>query len=243
MLFVKSGGDPARLRANWAHWPARLRPVLHECADMLAARSPGPIAPVVEACLAAHALVLDGCKPMLFGLLHELDTYIRALRATSMARALLPLPVDIVGDGWDHVRHESGRARFHPPIPASELDAAYAETQILVNVTPNFASGAHERVLRGFASRCCIASDNNDFAQSQLARLPTYFGLQWQEPDLADRLAAIHADAAPDDDGLDAALAYVEANHDPAVFISRMAELAQLARMQPVMSGYALDAA
>ena len=155
MLFVKTGSDPAALRARWDEWPARLRPILHECADALAARSPGPIAPVLDACLAAHSLVLDGWKPMLFGLLHELDTYIRALRATTMARALLPLPVDIIGDGWDHLRAEDGRARFHAPISALELDAEYAQTQMLVNVTPNFASGAHERVLRGFAARCC----------------------------------------------------------------------------------------
>jgi hypothetical protein len=243
MLFVKTGADPAVLRGRWNGWPARLRPILHECADALACRSPGPIAPVLEACLSAHSLVLEGWKPMLFGLLHELDTYIRALRATTMARALLPLPVDIVGDGWDHLRGQEGRARFRPPMHAADLDAEYAQTQILVNVTPNFASGAHERVLRGFAARCCVVSDNNEYARTRLQRSPVYCGVEWQQPDLSDRVAAAFHGLAADDDELDDAQAFVEERYDPAVFVTRMAELAQIARMKPVLSGYALDAA
>ncbi|GAC1346257.1 MAG: hypothetical protein NVSMB18_27940 [Acetobacteraceae bacterium] len=242
MLFVKTGSDPVRQRAGWAAWPARLRPILHDCADALASQKPGPIAPTVQACLEAHALFLDGSRPMLFGLLHELDTYIRALRATAVVRALLPLPVDIVGDGWAHVRQD-GRARFHPAISASDLEAQYARTQILINVTPNVAHGAHERVLRGFASRCCIASDSNAHAEATFATLPSYHGFDWHEPDLADRLAAIFHDPTPYDELLDQAQAYVERNHDSMAFLQRLVELAQLARMQSTMAGYALEAA
>ncbi len=243
MLFVKTGDDPDRQRAFWDRWPAPLRAVLHECADVLAARSPGPIAPVVQACLAAHSLLLDGNKGILFGVLHEVDTYIRALRATVMARALLQLPVDIVGGGWDHVRNEPGRARFHAPIPAGELEAAYADTQILVNVTPNFASGAHERVVRGFAAGCCVVSDDNDFSRSAFQQFPAYRGVEWHQPDLADRLASAYADQDASDAALEQARCYVEQRYDPAAFVIRMAELADIARMAPVFSGYQLEAA
>jgi hypothetical protein len=243
MVFIKTGADPVTQRARWDAWPARLRPVLHECADALAARSPGPIAPVLESCLQAHSLVLDGARPMLFGVLHELDSYIRALRATTMARALLDLPVDIIGDGWDHVRDEGGRARFHPAIPASALDPLYAQTQIVVNVTPNFASGAHERVLRGFAAGSCVLSDNNEFARARLRRSPAYVGIEWQDPDLTDRVAACYHELAIEEDALEDAWTYIEQRYDPAQFVTRMAELAQLARMEPVFSGYALNAA
>lgn len=243
LLFVKSGSDPAPIRARWASWPARLQPVLHECADTLAAMDPQPLAPTVRACLLAHGLLLDGNKPLLFGLMHELDTYLRALRATAMARALLPLPADIVGDGWDHLSGEEGRARFHPPVDAATLDTMYADTQILVNVTPNFASGAHERVLRGFAARCRVVSDDNEHGRTVLHGLPTYHGMDWHAPDLAERVAAAFHDPAPFDDRLDAAELHVTANHSPAAFLQRMAELAQLARAQMPLACYALDAA
>ncbi len=243
LVFVKGGGDPARQRAHWSAWPAALRRVLHDSADSLAAQPTGPILPTVQACLAAHGLVLDGRRQLLFGLLHELDTYIRALRATAVARALLPLPATIIGDGWGHVSGLGGRARFLPAMAAAGLEALYAETQVLVNVSPNLGSGAHERVLRGFASRCRVVSDTNDHARAQLHALPSYSGFHWHMPDLADRLAEAACNEVPSDGDLDAAQNWVSQRHDPAAFLGAMADLAELVRMQDVMSGYALDAA
>ena len=243
MVFVKTGDDPARLRTLWAGWPARLQRVLEDSADALTTRGTGSIVPVVEACLTAHGLLLDDGNPMLFGLLHELDTYVRAVRATAMARAVQHLPVDVIGGGWEHVAAQGGQARFHPPIAAAELETLYARTQILLNATPNFRSGAHERVLRGFAARCCVVSDDNDFSRERLCGLPSYHGLEWNDPDLADRLAAIFHDPARFDDRTDTALDYVEREHDPALFLNGMAELAHVARLTPTMACYALDAA
>ena len=243
MVFVKSGADPVRLRAQWAGWPARLRTVLEESADALAGLGTGPITGVVHACLSAHGLDLMRSQALLFGLLHELDGYVRALRATTMVRALLPLRADIIGDGWDHVRHMPGRARFHPATDAAGLDAIYAQTQILVNTSPNIGSGAHERVLRGFAARCCIVSDDNEFARTTLRALPSYHGVEWQASDLGERLAGIIEDPAAYDDRLDPASEYVRRHHDPSAFLAGLRGLADIARMQPSVACYALDAA
>ena len=243
MLFVKGGADPEQIRARWPLWPARLQPILHDCAAALSAADPQPIAPTVHACLAAHGLALDGSKPLLFGLMHELDTFLRAFRATAMARALLPLPVDIVGDGWGHLQGHEGQARFHPAIDAETLDGMYADTRILVNVTPNLSSGAHERVLRGFAARCRVLSDDNAHSRAALHALPSYHGVPWHAPDLADHVANVFHGRPPSDACLDAASAYIEANHSPDAFLHRMADLAQLARAQTPLSCYALDAA
>ncbi len=243
MVFVKSGADPVRLRAEWVHWPARLRAVLEDSADALARFGTGPIAPVVQSCLAAHDLDLQRSQAILFGLLHELDSYVRARRATAMVQALLPLRADIIGDGWDHVRHRGGRARFHPAMDAAGLDSLYAQTQILVNTTPNIGSGAHERVLRGFAARCCIVSDDNDFSRTTLRALPSYHGVEWHAPDLSDRLAGIIADPTSYDDRLDAAFEHVRDHHDPMRFLDGLRELADVARLQTGLACYALDAA
>jgi len=243
MVFVKGGSDPARQRAHWSAWPAALRRVLHDSADSLATQPTGPILPTVQECLAAHGLVLDGRRQLLFGLLHELDTYIRALRATAVARALLPLQATIIGDGWGHVSGLGGRARFLPAVDAAGLDALYADTQTLVNVSPNLGSGAHERVLRGFASRCRVLSDTNAYARAHLHSLPSYSGFHWQMGDLANQLAEADRNPAPSDDDLDVAQDWVSQRHDPAAFLGAMTDLAELVRMQDVMSGYALDAA
>jgi hypothetical protein len=245
MIFVKTGADPELQRARWAGWPVRLRTILHQCADTLIGQPTGSILPTVMKCLEAHQIHLNGSKPLFFGLLHELDTFLRAHRGTVMARALLALPVDIVGGGWEHVRNGPGviRARFHDARPAGELDALFSQAQFVVNVTPNFGSGAHERVLRGFAARACVVSDKNRHAAEILDLLPSYHGLDWSDADLTERLADhFHATTAYDD-RLDAAQDYVERHHDPVAFLLRMRELAELARAQVHLRCYALDAA
>jgi len=243
LLFVKTGCDPERLRARWQSWPIRLRHVLEDCATALALAPPGPILAVVQDCLLAHGLILEGSRPLLFRLLNEVDLYVRALRATAMARALLDLPADIVGSGWEHVQRPGARARFHPSVPAGELDARYAQAQILVNTTPNFATGAHERVLRGFAARACVISDENAFAASVLSQLPTHHAVDWSAADLPDRLASLLDGAAPEEGELDQAEQFTASHYDPSLFLARMAELAQIARLTPTLSGFALDAA
>jgi hypothetical protein len=86
-------------------------------------------------------------------------------------------------------------------------------------------------------------SDNNDFARTHLQRSPVYEGVEWQSANLADRLALAFHGLQADDDALEDAWAYVEQRYDPMTFVTRMAELAQLARMKKVFAGYALDAA
>ena len=61
MLFIKTGADPARQRALWNTWPTRLRTVLNDCANTLAAQGTGPILPIVQACLASHQIALGAC--------------------------------------------------------------------------------------------------------------------------------------------------------------------------------------
>jgi hypothetical protein len=231
MVFVKTGADPEARRAIWRNWPRRLRDALENAGAELCRRGTEDITPTALACFEANDLFLEERKDLLHGMLFQLDLYVRAVRATAMARALQDIPATIVGDGWEHVREPGCRARFLPSMPASSLDDLYANCQWLVNTTPNFSSGAHERVLRGFAAKCCVVSDDNDFSRGRLRGLPSYRGVEWHEKTLGDRLAEIHGDPTAYDDALQPALDLVEREHDPLAFMQAVMSLAEIGRL------------
>ena len=228
MVFVKTGEDPARRRADWQAWPRLLRDVLHEAAEAAAARGTGDVTDLVLDSTKARGLHLEERLEILFALTYQVDLYVRGLRANAFARALLPLDALIIGRGWDHLDLSGARAAWRPAMPASELPALYAETQFLVSTNPNFSHGVHERIPNGFAARACVISDENAFTRECFAGLPSFFGLDWTEPDLTGRLAAIHAEDHDLGSLTGPALAMAEDRYAPSRFLGGMIDLAEL---------------
>ena len=228
MVFVKTGESPEARRASWARWPVRFRAVLEDAANEACRHGTMALTDLLLNCLSAHGLFVEGRPDLLFALMFELDLYVRAERSTRMVRALSRLPALIIGRGWDHIERSDARATFQPAIDASHLPELMADTQFVVNTTPNFSSGVHERVLNAFAARACAISDHNDYSRANLAGFPSYFGVEWHTDDLDDRLAeiwAIDGDLGP---ATDAALQHVETQHSPILLMQGMLELAEL---------------
>jgi hypothetical protein len=228
MVFVKTGEDPAARRAEWDRWPNLLRAVLHDAADAAACRPTGDITGLVLDTALARGLHLEDRLEILFALTYQVDLHTRALRANAFARALLPLGATIIGRGWDHLDRTGARATLLPAIPAAVLPDLYADTQFLVSTNPNFSHGVHERIPNGFAARACVVSDSNAFTSAHFSDLPSFHGLDWTAPDLADRIAALFHDPADRGPGTEAALAVAEQDFGPMGFLQGMLDLASL---------------
>lgn len=192
MAFIKTAGDPQARRQKWANFPSRWRAILEDAAASAVVCETGDITDIFLAAYKSHGLCPDHRKDILFGLMCELDLYVREHRMTAFATALLDLPVDIYGRGWDHLAHKATRARFHPAFDAMTLNRVYANTQFILNTSPNIASNVHERVASGLDSRCCVISDHNAFTRQHMADIPTFFGVDPNSPDLADQMAALY---------------------------------------------------
>ena len=158
--------------------------------------------------------------------MEQVDRYVRDARSTAVARALLPLPLDVVGRGWDHLSSLPGRARFSPAVPASALPGIYADTQFLLNTMPNFPHRTHERVLAGFAARCCVVTDENPDMRARFFELPTYVPMDTRSSALADVLADVHATSESFEGQGDPALAMLAADFPPDAFVAGLIDLA-----------------
>ena len=176
MVFVKTGENPQVRRDTWNTIPSRWKRVLEEASASAITRQTGDITDILVAACDAYNVQTDSRREIFYFLFQECDLYVRSYRANELVKALLALPVDIYGRNWDHLKDGATKARFHSAIDAGRLYELYADTQFLLNTSPNMASGIHERVACGLASRCCVVSDRNDFSEKNLKHLPVFHG-------------------------------------------------------------------
>ena len=224
MVFVKTGHAPELHRQSWAEWPPRFRAVVEDCVAEALRHGVGDISQSFMASADHHGLMLEGRVDVLFRLLYAADIYIRDLRSTTMVKALLDLPVDIVGRGWDHLKTGSQRARFHSPVDADTLPLLFANTQFLLNTMPNFSHGTHERVLYGFAARSCVVTNDNAEMRRRFGDLPSFFSVSTEAEALSDQLAALHATSERYDERTQPALDLMEQEFSPVGFMRALIE-------------------
>lgn len=238
MVFVKTGGDAEARRAAWQNLPRRWRAILEDAATAATSQPTGDITDIVLAAFEAHNVAPEQRTELLFALMFELDLYVRDTRSSNLVKALLDLPVDIYGRGWDHVSGNATHARFHPAFDADALPRIYAETQFFLNTTPNFSSNVHERVAYGLDAKCCVVSDENAFMRDKLADIPSFFGVEPNGPDLAARLHDIYHDQTDYTDAMQPALDLVDREFNGERYMLSLLDLAQEVRSAEQFASY-----
>lgn len=238
MVLVKTGGDPVKRRQGWAALPRRMRAVLEDAATAALGRGTGDVTDTVIEAMAANQVSYEGRTDILFGIMAELDLYVRDNRSTAVVSALLDIPVDIYGRGWDHVSHRAVKARFHPAFDAELLPNLYAETQFMLNTTPNFSSGVHERVAYGLDARCCVVSDVNDYMRTALTSIPTFFGFEPVDPGLSEWFAALYDNSTDYTDSAGPALAFTADAFDGVRYMRSLLDLADEVRVAERFAQY-----
>ena len=226
MVLVKTGHAPSLHRSRWLSLPPRFRAVVEDTSAVVLQQGVCDITETYLKCLDYHDLYLEQRPDVLFGLMREVDVYVRDVRSTALVHAVLDLPVDIIGRGWDHAAKLGGKARFHPAVDAATLPELYSQTQFLLNTMPNFASSTHERVLNGFATKCCVVTNENAAMQAGFSVLPSYFGIDTESGELADQLASLYHGTEEYGERLQPALDLVTADYSAATMMRGMIDLA-----------------
>ena len=197
MVFVKSGVDPAQLRAEWAGLPPLVHGIIQDAA---AAVLSGTDAMVTEVCAAAFAdrsIHWGERRELFLFAASTVDRYARAVRAERMVRALMPHDGVIVGN-WPHLDTSAARARFHAPVAASVLDGLYADSRVVVNTSPTVRRGMHERIMAGLFAKAAVLSDTTPFLQRTLHGCPSFVGLDIDDREFGDMVAQTLPDMLAD---------------------------------------------
>ncbi|HEX4030489.1 MAG TPA: hypothetical protein VHX20_09000 [Terracidiphilus sp.] len=237
IVFLKSGGDPEAKRAQWAPWPGKLREILEESSKQALLMPTGDVTPIVMGCVKSYGIEFSEKRDMLLAMLNEVDWYVRLVRLTMMARALCRVDADIFGARWEHIDQAGARARFHPAVDAALMHGLFADTKYIVNVTPNFASGTHERVPNGFAAKACVVSDDNTYTLTKFHNLPSYFGFSWADPDWEAKLIDHLESHRTYDDELEPAFQIAHRDFNGLNFMQSMIQIAEVVRFGERLSG------
>lgn len=103
--------------------------------------------------------------------MYPVDAYIRdyyrkvALDALAKAK----IPVKVVGDGWE--KYNSPNETYLTREKAVVFSLSFekiAKEHILLNNSPIFNRGAHDRIYAGMANRCVVMTDTNPYLRKEM---------------------------------------------------------------------------
>jgi len=177
-LFVKTACEPELISRKWQTCSPLLRHVLETLAEQALRNGDLDLADAAAVAFAEAGHPISDFDNF-FGVIQEIDNYVRAWRSDRLARALLSYPSRIVGRGWDYLAQQPGHAEFIPPFPAHELIWRFVNQRLIANSSPLWRDGIHERVVHGIAAGAVTLTDRTEKADRIFGDLPNYIAFDW----------------------------------------------------------------
>lgn len=173
IIFPKNGNSPAQLRTYWRNaLPSSICRALEELAEESIGidwidREPRFDDRLLEY-FTTKGIDLTAELGLLFFLVAQLDDYLRRVKSTLIAEALLDLPVIIRGRNWDHVDF-TGRRATHDP--SSDMDSTLAlidQAPAVLDMSPNTQQAPHDRIWRAMGRRTAFLTNRQEFLDTAL---------------------------------------------------------------------------
>ena len=167
VVFAKTGNAPAALAESWRAAP-KLECLLHDVLDVLALERNGfanvaAFPPLIAQVAAAHRFELQPFDLLSRFLIAQIDDYIRRLKSTAIAKALLPFDVDVFGAAWEHIDTSGATAKFHGPVDYAALEAGFSLATASLTMNPNIDLSAHDRFFTAIGAGMMPLSDRNSY--------------------------------------------------------------------------------
>ncbi len=169
VLFMGTYDRPDKIYEMVDLSPEPLRSYMKELIEM---RIEDPILPMEEGfgqLLKTHGEDLPDDKFSLFmNAMYSVDAYIRDYFRKAAVDELVraKIPVRLVGEGWE--KYESCNEAYVTREKAVVFGLSFekiAHADVLLNVSPFFNHGAHDRIFAGMANHCTVLTDRNPYLE------------------------------------------------------------------------------
>lgn len=167
VLFMGTYDDPDSVYEIVRASPKPLRTYMDRLIEM---RLSDPLLPMEEGFAALlkeeGRRLSDGEFALFMNAMYPVDAYIRDYFRKSAIDALgrRHIPVRLAGEGWD--KYKGVEERFLIREKAVDFGFSFekiAKEHILLNSSPIFNRGAHDRIFAGMANHCVVLTDENPY--------------------------------------------------------------------------------
>lgn len=153
-------------------WPKEERELLLEASEKVLSN---------EGCSVAEALIELGVQAFDLPRLHsEVDRYTRGKDRVELIRSVKDVPVHIWGEGLWHKYFPN--QPIHASLTFEETFAVMRKSQVVLNSSPRFKMGTHERIFYALMCGAAVCTGENGYLRAELPSLFTYQYGQWSLP-------------------------------------------------------------
>lgn len=172
ILFMGSYDSEEKLYEIIQLAPEPIRSLAKEVLEMRLEEPQMPQEEAFHKTLTRRGITLDDSKFALFmNQMYAVDAYVRNhfRKASIDCLAKYKIPMKLVGDGWEKYRSldESFITR-EKPVEFGLSFEKMAKEHIMLNSSPIFNRGAHDRIYGGMANHCVVLTDENPYLRHTL---------------------------------------------------------------------------
>jgi hypothetical protein len=172
LLFLKNGNDPERLVRIWRDaMPAETFVMLADLASELSNKLTSNVDCDIDAFVTNYfsnrGWEISEYFPLRLFMVAQLDDYLRRVKSTFIANALMEFPIEIHGFNWEHVDFVGKRATHVRGGDYSQSRARILDSLGLIDMSPNTELAPHDRAQRAFGlCTLCITNEQRFFKET-----------------------------------------------------------------------------
>jgi len=172
VLFIGSYDSEEKLYRMIEQSPEPVRMLGKKVLEYRLAEPLATMEAVFECVLREQDLELSPAQFALFmNHMYPVDAYVRNYFRKKAIECLIKnrIPVKIVGEGWEKYKSTNENLiKRETPVEFGLSFEKIAKEHILLNNSPIFNHGAHDRIYAGMANHCAVLTDENPYLQRTL---------------------------------------------------------------------------
>jgi hypothetical protein len=195
LLFLKNGNDPEKLLSAWREAVSEpvflmLTDLASELSSQMHTELGNDIDAVVCKSFQSKGWDVDALTNLRLFFNAQLDDYLRRLKSTFIAEALLDFPVEIHGHNWEHVDFSKRRARLVNVSDYGTSRSLIRESLALLDMSPNTTMAPHDRPMRAVGMyTLCLTNEQEYFRQN--CPLHESFSFRFEKESLQSKVSEL----------------------------------------------------